>query len=170
MRNTSQARRLKNPTSSPLMASGPSSAFTLIELTIVMLILSIITALAAPHLLDAVSYHRVEAAAERIRHDLLYAQHMARTKSTQQAVVFDTVTSSYSLTGLADFDRPSSTYAVHLSDAPMSAILDSADFNGAATVVFNGFGLPTASGSVVVHVGRQQRVIKVESDGYISIE
>ena len=45
-------------------------AFTIIELVIVVLIMSIFAAVAAPTFLDSLLFHRVESAARRVKADL----------------------------------------------------------------------------------------------------
>lgn len=145
-------------------------AFTLVEITIVLLIVGIITAVAAPRLFDALSYHRAESAALRIRRDLQLARRIARTQSSQQSVQFVTVSNSYTLPGVADFDRSGRTYTVQLGDSTTMATLDTANFGGDAEVIFDGYGLPDTSGAVTIQVGNYQRTVTVEPDGFVVVQ
>ena len=54
----------------PASAKCRSSAFTLVELIIVVLIIGIIAAVAVPRFSESLMYHRAEAAAKRIQVDL----------------------------------------------------------------------------------------------------
>lgn len=144
--------------------------FTLIEVTIVLLVISIITALAVPRLIDALSYHRIEAAAQRVRRDLELARRIAQTRSASQSVQFDAANNLYDIPGLADFDRSGQSYRVRLDQSPTTATTSAVDFGGDGEVIFNGYGLPDTSGSVTIRVGGYQRVVVVEPDGCVVVQ
>ena len=69
-------------------ANGRRRAFTIIELVIVILIMSIFAAVAAPAFLDSLLFHRVETAARRVKADIDYARQRARLTSAAQSVTF----------------------------------------------------------------------------------
>ena len=56
-------------------------AFTFIELVIVLLVMGILTAVAAPKFFDSLLFHRVESAARRVKADLELARTQARLTS-----------------------------------------------------------------------------------------
>jgi prepilin-type N-terminal cleavage/methylation domain-containing protein len=62
-------------------------AFTMVELVIVVMIISIVTAVAAPTFFESLLYHRVESAAHRLKADIELARHTARLKSAVQLPV-----------------------------------------------------------------------------------
>ena len=84
---------------------------------------------------------------------------------------FLTATERYQLLGVPSPDGQSGDYTVVLSAEPYNADLTSANFNGSSQVVFNGWGLPTNGGTVVVSTGSQQRTIVVDgATGKVSLQ
>lgn len=138
--------------------------FTLVELAIVVLIVGIMVAAAAPRFADSLVYYRAEAAAKRIEADLKLARKQAITSSSAQAVDFVTGSNKYILTGMEHPDHPSLEYEVKLSEAPYLVLLGSADFGGDETVQFDGYGVPDSGGTVVVQSGQYQKTITLDPD------
>src|SRR4051794_5468486 len=107
---------------SRLLNGAPRSrrrcAFTIIELVIVILIMSILTAVAAPTFFDSLLFHRVESAARRVKADLELARTQARLTSASQSITF--VNSVYTLSNTKNLDRPSTIYSVDLTKPPYS--------------------------------------------------
>jgi prepilin-type N-terminal cleavage/methylation domain-containing protein len=129
------------------------AAFSLIELIAVVAILALLAAIAAPRFGNTLVRHRVEAAANRVAADLNLARDRARASSTSQTVRFVTATDRYGIVGMADPNHPASTYRVRLDLAPYEVDLTLADFDGDADVIFDGYGMPDSSGTVVVGAG-----------------
>lgn len=140
--------------------------FSLVELVLAMVLVSIIAALAAPRYAVAVSRYRVEAAARRVAADLALAQSDARTASASRTVSFDPSTSTYRLIGRSSLDAPAANYVVSLSSAPYYSTLGTVSFGGAGTtsVTFNGYGVPDNAGTIVVRSGNLTRQISVDAD------
>ena len=147
------------------------SAFTLVELILVLIILSIFAGVAAPRFGSAIARRRADAAASRIVLDLELARRQAKTSSANQTVFFDIAANSYSLPGMQHPDRPGRDYEVPLSEEPYRVGIASADFGGDLEIVFNGWGSPDSGGSVVIQVGNYMRTIIVEpSTGQASVQ
>ena len=144
--------------------------FTLAELVVVVLIMAILTAVAVPQMMKSVCYYNVEAATRRIKLDVELAQRYARKKSVSQTVAFATNTHSYTLSGVADLDHGASGYTVRLDRAPYQAELVSANFNGGGTLTFDGYGVPTSGGNVVVASGSRVRTVTIDSTGEVTIQ
>ena len=140
------------------------SAFTLAEMLLVMVILGMLTAIAAPRYSGFVARRRVEAAARRVAADLSLAQRRARISSASQAVNFDVSGDFYELPGVSDPDHQSLAYKVSLGDEPYLAIIVSANFGGTTDVTFDGYGVPDSGGSVTVGVGTYRTTITVDPD------
>ena len=134
----------------------------MVELTIVVLIIGIMTAAALPRFADTLSFHRAEAAANRIEADLKLARQRAITSSSSQVVVFTTGDHKYTLSGVQDPNHPSLEYEVVLSEAPYHASLGSADFGGAGQVSFDGYGVPNSGGTITVQSGQYVKTITVD--------
>jgi Tfp pilus assembly protein FimT len=121
----------------------------MIELVIVVMIMSILMAVAAPSFYDSLLFHRVESAARRVKIDLQLARNDARLKSATRSVTFSGA--SYTISGgVKSLDNPNVDYAVDLSASPylMDAVV--ANFSNAAVVSFDGYGKPTSGGSIVL--------------------
>lgn len=143
--------------------------FSLVELVIVLLILSILASVAAPRYVGALASFRATATAMRVAADLEMARREAKRTSADQTVEFYPAQERYVLAGMADLDRPGDTYEVFVDDPAYSATLVSATFGPGSDVTFNRFGQPDNAGSVVVQSGNRQRQINVDANGTITL-
>ncbi len=153
----------------------PGAGVSLIEIVIVVLVLGIFAAAAAPKFADALSAHRVDMAAHRLASDLRAAQARAKALSATQSVTFVLPPSGnqYEIVGMKNPDRPAESYVVRLSEAPYLATLVSVSLEGSTNTAlqFNGFGLPGCAATVVLRSGARTRTVRVERDaGTVSIE
>ncbi len=150
---------------------GFRRGFTLVELTIVVFVIGIFAALAVPKFVGSLCFHRVRAAAERIKADLELARHQARMIGSSQTVVFDVAANSYTIPGLAPLEPGGAEYTVELRDSLYGVTIVSADFGGQTQVEYDGFGLPVFGGSVVIRCGSYQRSVLVdEQTGQASVQ
>lgn len=88
----------------------------------------------------------------------------AKTLSTSQSIVFSVPQNNYQITGMTDPDHPSATYTVSLSDSSLPGTLVSATFGAGSTLTFNGYGIPSAAGSVSITSGQSASTITVDPD------
>ncbi|MCK4661092.1 MAG: prepilin-type N-terminal cleavage/methylation domain-containing protein [Phycisphaerae bacterium] len=148
-------------------------AFSLLELAIVVMIISLLATIAVPRYANAIAQQRVEAAARRIALDLEGARRRARATSSSQAVQFSLANSSYTLAGVSDMDQADSTYTVEMSKPPYEATIITANFADSTEITFDGYGTPLdgAGGSVVVQVGTRAKTITVDGEtGQVTIQ
>lgn len=157
-----RARRVRSAQS----AAGPWSpaAFTLVELVIVMVILAAVGAMAMPRMQNSIQRTRIESAAARVTNDLEHSRSLARTRGAAQRVVFSVVgsTSSYTLLDAESLRLSGDPFTVELSGDPYQVSIDTVDFGGDATIVFNGYGLPDTGGEVQLSSGSYQATLVVE--------
>jgi len=150
---------------------APASGFTLLELVLVAGIIAITAAMAIPRYGRATGRHKADLAAGRVAADLRQAQLYARTISASCTVAFTPATSTYQLLNAPSLDGTGGTYTVDLRVPPYQARIVSANFGGAAQVVFSGWGLPGKAGTVLIAVGSEQRTISVNGQtGQVSIQ
>jgi type IV fimbrial biogenesis protein FimT len=155
------------------MNRGPATTeggFSLFEIVLVLAIVAIFTALAAPRYGRASGRYRVDLAARRIMADLRLAQSSAKAASSSRTVSFSTATDHYQLSNVPALDGVSSDYMVDLSAPPYQADLTNVSFSG-SQVIFSGWGLPDQGGSVVLSAGAEQRTVTVDAaTGKISVQ
>ena len=84
MENAEKSRISGRP--SPSFAGA--GAFSILELLIVALVMSILAAVATPTFFDSLLFHRVESAARRVKADLELARMQARLTSASQSISF----------------------------------------------------------------------------------
>ena len=130
----------------------------------VVAIMAILAAVAIPRMAETVSRYRLEAAKTRILNDLALAQRRARVTGTSRTVRFLPAQEAYRLPEEAHLDNPSGVYRVQLWREPYEVDLVSADFDGDADLVFDGFGLPDSGGTVVIERGGYTATITVDAN------
>ena len=136
--------------------------FSLVELVLVMAIIAVLFSVAAPRYHGALSRYHADAAARRVVADLHAARSAARQTSHSHTVAFDSDADQISYTLPSLDQRQSEVQVTHLAADPYMAAIVSADFSGMAQVTFDGFGMPSSGGTVVIASGGQTRSIVLE--------
>ena len=153
--------------------ASPRAGLTLIDLVIALLIIGVLSAVAAPRFVHMLGRYRVDAAASRVQADLEYARQQARTHNQSRTVVFDAAAHAYELADADHPDQPGGKYVVSLSDSPGDVALKAASFGAenAPRVTFDLYGRPDGGGTVVLTAGRSQRSVRVNgTTGRVTVE
>ena len=127
-------------------------AFTLIELVLVLVIVGVVAAMAAPRYAGALANYRSRCAARRVVLDLSAAAADALAASAARTMRFDRAANAYSVNGGAP---------VRLDREPYGAALVSVDLGGDDAITFDGYGAPDSGGTIVVRSGQFTRTIIV---------
>jgi len=177
-------KNIKHSTSSNKLAKGLlESGFTLIELVIVMVILSI-SALVVIPMIGSASSSQLSSASDILASDLEYARSMAISRGYTYSVVFDTANNSYEIrdatnTVIRHPVKKGFDYVVNFGPGEMfdTVTISSADFDSTNVIKFDSLGSPyngsnsaLNSGAVVLQAANASMTVSVEPvTGYISI-
>ena len=151
------------------------SAFTLVEVVIVLAIIAVISAIAIPRFGTGSRRYRLESAANRVVADIKLARQRAIQTSSQQMMVFNLDSNSYSLPGVDSLDDASRTYSVELDEPPYETSILAIDFDGGSMLTFDGYGDPVSEdggiGQVWLVTGSMGMRVQFDLDtGEISIQ
>lgn len=125
-----------------------------------MLIIGVISAIAAPRLAQASARQRLEAAANRVDADLNRARERARAASAPVTVTFDIDQGDYSIDAVAG-----NAVEVDLNNAPYNVKLTISGFDNSDAVTFNAFGFPDHPGSITLSAGGNSLFIELYANG-----
>lgn len=163
--------------------------FTLLEITVVVLLAGIVTAIAVPSIVNSLREYRLNAAARQVSDLVQRARMQGIANSTRASVLIDTAgsrvgvvsynadgsvnrTDYFSLPSAVSFQRPSSVTAP-LTAAPTSADVSFPAVGGSSTLFqqdFNSRGFPIVATAGAVNAlyftnGRSFRAITINSVG-----
>ena len=137
------------------------SAYTLIELVIVLFIMGIVCAIAFPRYSSALAKHRVTRAADRVVADLRLAKSYALMRSAAVYVDLSTSTHTIGLRDITDFERGGRQQIVQLNADPYFTSIVNLSLSGQAYVQFSGYGEPVNTGTITLQSGGETKVISV---------
>jgi prepilin-type N-terminal cleavage/methylation domain-containing protein len=146
------------------------SAFTLVELVLVLAIIATFAAIAAPRYANALTNYRADGISRRIAADLELARMKARQTSTDVTVTFDVLNNRYDIPAVPSLHNPGVGVGVDLSVEPYRAELISVSFGGDQAVVYDGYGIPDSGGSVTLSCGLSLKVIQLSETGIINVQ
>ena len=134
---------------------------TLIDMAITVLVVGILAAAAVPRFAGALHIYRADAAAKRVAADFNFARDQAIATSVPQTVVFDSAGTQYTLSGVADPDRPSQAYGVALNAEPY-VVSAAVSLGSTRSVTYDIYGRPDQGGTVTVSSGGVSKVVTVD--------
>jgi len=151
--------------------SATRFGFTLVELLIVILILTIISLNAVPKFAQAMQRQSVTTAARRVNIDIAQTQLRAKSTSLSQSMIFAPDIDAYFIPGLRPLESNQTTYRVDLNIHPYNASIEWAEFESAADsdIAFNEHGIPDSIGAVQVQVGKYRRTISIKETGDVEL-
>ncbi|MEL7089301.1 MAG: GspH/FimT family pseudopilin [Planctomycetota bacterium] len=151
----------------PTRAAG----FTLVELTLTLIIVGLVAAIGVPRYAHALANYRANAAAQRVVADIQHARAHAKAHSVDTTLRFGTGNDRVLILEMEQLDDPNQAYTTDLAEEPYESQLTAADFDGDQYLIFDGYGRPDSGGTVTLRCGAARRVITVDPDtGKASIQ
>lgn len=138
-----------------------SGAFTLIELIVVVVLMSITAAVAIPRFASASTRYRVDAAVQQLIADFNVTAATANLASDSRTILFEADDETYTLVGQPSKADPASDEVVDLSREPFGVNLLQVSFGFDDELDISGHGLLLESGQLTVAAGRHARRIVV---------
>ena len=152
------------------------SAFTLIDVLVVITIIGIAAAVVVPQMIRPGTLN-AQAGARMIIADLLYAQNDAIAKQQVRRVVFDPTNNRYQVTDGNDQvltnEQIGGPYLIDFSsdDRIKNVTLATTDFNGQTVITFDEMGSPSAGGTIELTSGsRHYRITVAPFTGRVTVE
>lgn len=140
------------------------SGFSLVELVVVVAAISILALIAVPRFGHARARYQLEGAGKRLIADLAVASATARAASMSKTISFNTSTATYTITGSLSLDRATPDTVVALKADPYNVSLSVANFGGAASVTFDGYGRASSTGKILLRRGDERRVVELTAN------
>lgn len=126
-----------------------SLGFSLIELIVVTLVISILASVAIPRLSAALTSRRLQAATRRIAADFAYARNAAKDTGKSVQVEYSAGTGVYSMPTIPSPNGDAS-YVVDLLQTPYPVTIASVDFGGDSTIIFDLYGHADSGGTLSI--------------------
>ena len=129
-----------------------------------MLVVSIIgvsAAVAAPRYANALANYRASAAADRVKAEILRAVQLAKAGSRSYTVTFPAGRNAMAIVRTSELGDTARTTVIELGVDPYLARIKNADFNGDTALVFSGFGIPDSGGQVELASGNAAYTVTV---------
>jgi len=134
-------------------------AFSLVEMVMVIVLLGVMAAIAAPRYASFLREQRLNFADLRLRGDIALAQKRARYLGAAVTMTFTPASHRYAIVGMNDPDKVGASYIVNLAQEPYGVTMSSADLGGDTQLIFDGQGTPDSAGTIVLRLGSQTRTI-----------
>lgn len=154
----------------PLSSPGRlRSAFTLVELVIVVMLLGVLAGIAAPKYTDALAAVNLDAASKRLAADIRRARAHAIDTGQRVEMTFEPVADTYFCSQLTDPSRPDQVLDVTTANLFDGVQIQVANFVVAGTLAFDWRGQPDGPGTVVLSAGGMMSTVSIGELGGVEV-
>ena len=155
--------------SNALADNTRSRAFTLMELIIVIVIISVTAAVAIPRMSGASSRYRVDAAVQQLLADINITAAAANSASETRSIVFDASNETYVMVGRPSPSNPALNHTVSLSVEPYKVNMLGVSL-GDNQLDISGHGLLMETGQLTLAAGSTaRRVVFTSGSGSVQV-
>ena len=166
------------PSCQPNMKGRRRQGVSFIELTISVMVLGILAAIAMPVYSTSILRYRADVTAQRIAQDINRTQCIARQSNSSRSIAFTMSDHSYTISGVNSMNQASQPYRVSLSDLPYQTAFASLTTTAqpatqltSVSLAFDRFGMPDQGISVLISAGTfQKRVDVAPTSGRVSVQ
>lgn len=135
-------------------------AFSLAELVMVVIILGLLAAIAAPRVANTIRHQRLDAASRRLMIDLELTRSQAIRDRTNRSLTLSLTDHSYTLPTQVGMGSSSQ---VCFNTPPYNEVVMAGSTFSTDEVKFNRLGLPDEAGSITLRAGNEQVVISLNA-------
>ncbi|MCE3014324.1 MAG: prepilin-type N-terminal cleavage/methylation domain-containing protein [Pirellula sp.] len=157
---------------------GSRGGVSLLELTVTVLILGIVAAIASPTYSSSLQKYRTEVTSQRIVQDIEQTRRVARQTNSSRTITFSTTSQSYTIALVGSLDRVGQSYEIPLDRAPYHSRLlflatsaQPSVSQSTVAIVFDRFGMPNQGVRLRVGSGAIEKWIDVAPvSGRVSVQ
>ena len=141
---------------------------TLIDVTLAVMIIGILSAVAVPRFTDFYMRQRLSSATARFQADVNFARRQAMATTANIVLDLQPTTNTYSFSDLPDPAHPNLNYTVRLAEAPYRAEIVGTNLSSNSTTI-NGAGVVSQPGTVTFRCGSSVSTCEIGADGMVII-
>lgn len=151
--------------STAFIASRSARAFSLIELTMVVAIGAILSAIAVPKFSNATTRYKLDAASRRLASDIQAAQQEAIATSSSRTVTLGATAKNYTISGLAADGTKVIYSTIELDESPyeITGLASYIAGNASTPIKFDGFGKPNGSGTIQLKIRNDKKTLTLDA-------
>jgi len=169
---------MERPLFSRSIRERPTFGFSLLELSIAVLITGIVAAVAVPKYMSSLNRYRTEVAAQRLAQDIEMCRRQARFTGQNVTLDISYGKNYYRILNFESPLRPGSPYEVVLGESYNSPSLcpvsngqlmtESRTTSSDLTIIFDRYGVPSQRAEIGIRCGEASSIVQLSSEGVVT--